>query len=84
MGAGFLGDDKATPLFDSGDGICDGRPGHIPGSANVPAVELTDAETGLYRPAGELALLFEEAGAVRTNCLAMLDFFQRRLVASGL
>ena len=44
-----------------------GRPGHIPGSANVPAVELTDAETGLYRPAEELASLFEEAGADRTR-----------------
>ncbi len=44
-----------------------GRPGHIPGSANVPAAELTDAETGLYRPAEELASLFEEAGADRTR-----------------
>ncbi len=44
-----------------------GRPGHIPGSANVPAVELTDAETGLYRPVEELASLFEEAGADRTR-----------------
>ena len=44
-----------------------GRPGHIPGSANVPAMELIDAETGLYRPAEELASLFERAGADRAR-----------------
>ena len=44
-----------------------GRPGHIPGSANVPSAELTDAGTGLYRPAEELASLFEEAGVDRTR-----------------
>lgn len=42
-----------------------GRPGHIPGSTNVPAMELTDPETGLYRPAEALAALFEGAGADR-------------------
>ena len=40
-----------------------GRPGHIPGAANVPATELIDATTGLYRPAGELASMFEGVGA---------------------
>ena len=44
-----------------------GRPGHIPGSVNVPAAELTDAETGLYRLAEDLASMFEEAGADRTR-----------------
>ena len=44
-----------------------GRAGHIPGSTNVPAMELTDPETGLFRPAKELATLFEEAGADRTQ-----------------
>ena len=44
-----------------------GRAGHIPGSVNVPAVELTDAETGLYRPADELDSLFEQAGADRAK-----------------
>ena len=44
-----------------------GRPGHIPGSTNVPAMELTDPETGLFRPAEELASLFEQAGADRTQ-----------------
>ena len=42
-----------------------GRAGHIPGATNVPSTELTDRETGLYRPAEELALLFEQAGADR-------------------
>lgn len=44
-----------------------GRAGHIPGSANVPAAELTDAESGLYRSAEELAAMFEEAGADKTR-----------------
>ena len=44
-----------------------GRPGHIPGSTNVPAMELTDPETDLYRPAEALGALFEEAGADRTQ-----------------
>ena len=44
-----------------------GRPGHIPGSANVPAMELTDPGTDLYRPAEELASMFEEAGADGTR-----------------
>ncbi|MXZ90999.1 MAG: sulfurtransferase [Chloroflexi bacterium] len=40
-----------------------GRAGHIPGATNVPSGELTDPQTGLYRPAEELAALFTEAGA---------------------
>ena len=44
-----------------------GRPGHIPGATNVPAMELTDSDSGLYRPAEELASLFEQAGADRTQ-----------------
>lgn len=44
-----------------------GRAGHIPGATNVPAMELTDPETGRYRPAEELASLFEDAGADRTR-----------------
>ena len=44
-----------------------GRAGHIPGATNVPSGELTDPETGLFRPADELAALFEQAGADRTQ-----------------
>ncbi len=44
-----------------------GRAGHIPGATNVPSGELTDPETGLYRAAAELASLFEEAGADRSQ-----------------
>ena len=44
-----------------------GRPGHIPGATNVPAMELTDSDSGLYRPAEELASLFEQAGAGRAQ-----------------
>ena len=46
---------------DGGTGY--GRAGHIPGATNVPSGELTDPETGLYRPADELAALFDGAGA---------------------
>ena len=46
---------------DGGSGY--GRAGHIPGATNVPSGELTDPETGLFRPADELAALFEAAGA---------------------
>ena len=48
-------------------GITYGRAGHIPGAPNVPSGELTDSETGLYRPAEEPALLFQQAGADRTQ-----------------
>ena len=37
-----------------------GRAGHIPGSGNIPAMELIDPETGLYRPASDLAALFAQ------------------------
>ena len=37
-----------------------GRAGHIPGSTNVPAMELIDPDTGLYRPADELGDLFAQ------------------------
>ena len=44
-----------------------GRAGHIPGATNVPSGELTDPETGLFRPAEELASLFTAAGADRAQ-----------------
>ncbi len=50
---------------DGGSGY--GRAGHIPGATNVPSGELIDNETGLYRPAEELAALFEAAGADRSK-----------------
>ncbi|MDE2785505.1 MAG: sulfurtransferase [Chloroflexota bacterium] len=46
---------------DGGSGY--GPAGHIPGATNVPSGELTDPETGLFRPADELASLFADAGA---------------------
>ena len=46
---------------DGGQGY--GRAGHIPGATNVPSGELTDPDTGLFRPAEELAALFADAGA---------------------
>ena len=50
---------------DGGSGY--GRAGHIPGATNVPSGELTDPDTGLFRPADELAALFEGAGADRAQ-----------------
>lgn len=45
-------------------GVAYGRPGHIPGSANVPARSLTDPETDLYLPADRLRAAFAAAGAL--------------------
>ncbi len=50
---------------DGGSGY--GRAGHIPGATNVPSGELTDSDTGLFRPPDELAALFEGAGADRAQ-----------------
>ena len=58
---------KAYIELGDGGGITYGRAGHIPGAPNVPQMELTDSETGLYRPAEEPALLFQQAGADRTQ-----------------
>ncbi len=44
-----------------------GRAGHIPGSSNVPAMELIDPETGRYRPANELAELFGQVAPDRSQ-----------------
>ncbi|WP_341705422.1 3-mercaptopyruvate sulfurtransferase [Ferrovibrio sp.] len=38
------------------------RGGHIPGSTCVPAAQMTDPATGLFRPADALHALFTEAG----------------------
>lgn len=40
-----------------------GKPGHIPGAANVPAAGLVDRETQRYRPLDELRAEFEGVGA---------------------
>jgi thiosulfate/3-mercaptopyruvate sulfurtransferase len=39
-----------------------GRPGHIAGSSNVPAMELVDGATHRYRPRDELRAAFAEVG----------------------
>jgi thiosulfate/3-mercaptopyruvate sulfurtransferase len=41
-----------------------GRPGRIPGSVNVPARNLVDRHTGLFRPLEELRSDFESVGAL--------------------
>ena len=40
-----------------------GRPGHIPGSVNVPAMRILDPETNEYLPLEELRKKFEGVGA---------------------
>ena len=44
-----------------------GRAGHIPGSTNVPAMELIDSETGLYRPSDELSEMFSAVAPDRSQ-----------------
>jgi thiosulfate/3-mercaptopyruvate sulfurtransferase len=39
------------------------RSGHIPGSANVPFMDLLDAKTGCFKPVGEVRERFVKAGA---------------------
>jgi thiosulfate/3-mercaptopyruvate sulfurtransferase len=41
-----------------------GRPGHIPGSVNVPTVALVDPVTHAYLPAEQLGAQFAAAGAL--------------------
>ena len=43
------------------------RPGHIPGSRNVPYAELFDAKTGVMRPLEELRKAFSGAGVDMTR-----------------
>ncbi|GLU49440.1 sulfurtransferase [Nocardiopsis ansamitocini] len=38
------------------------RPGHIPGSINLPVTEITDPSTGLLKPVEELRVIFDRAG----------------------
>jgi thiosulfate/3-mercaptopyruvate sulfurtransferase len=40
------------------------RPGHIPGSVNVPARSLLDPRTNALRPAEELRAAFQQAGVL--------------------
>ena len=44
-----------------------GRPGHIPGSVNVPAMRVLDPESGAYLPLAELRAKFDVAGATRAG-----------------
>jgi len=59
-----VGDDKVLlvdamhPPHYTGQMVMYGRPGHIPGAINVPAMALID-ETGRYLPNDEMAKLFE-------------------------
>lgn len=51
-----------SPEVHDGTDTSYGRPGHIPSSRNVYAVDLVDPETHRYRPLDELRNLFEGAG----------------------
>jgi len=63
-------DDPATCLVNalgrdvfSGETPRYGRPGRIPGSINVPQVELVDAESNAFLPANKIAQMFAQTGA---------------------
>lgn len=43
------------------------RRGHIPGSINLPVSEVTDAETGTFKPVEELRSLFEQYGLLNPD-----------------
>ena len=51
----------------SGETLRYGRPGRIPGSVSVPQADLVDPETGAFRPAREIAEIFDSAGARETG-----------------
>ena len=44
-----------------------GRPGRIPGSANVPAMDLVDPATSAFLPLERLREMFEQVGALRAE-----------------
>lgn len=54
--------DALAPEVFRGDVKRYARPGHIPGSINIPAVSLVNRETGAYLPAKELAEMFGRGG----------------------
>lgn len=51
-----------APDLHRGDNPRYGRPGRVPGSANVPAASLVDAATLAFKPAGAVAAAFAAAG----------------------
>lgn len=51
-----------TPEQFVGEGIHYGRPGRIPGSLNVAARDLTDADTGALKAPAEVRAMFADAG----------------------
>ena len=63
-----IGDDKVclvnalSPQVHDGSDAAYGRPGHIPSSVNVHAVDLVDPDTHRYRPLDELRDRFAQAG----------------------
>ncbi len=65
-----LGEDRACVLNalseeqHKGGGVTYGRPGHIAGSANVPARDLVDPDTHAYLPADVLRAKFAASGAL--------------------
>lgn len=69
--------------------VAHGRRGHIPGSVNLPAINLVDPSTGCYRDAEELRSEFAEAGAldadqVITYCAAGVNAASVAFVLMGL
>jgi len=55
------------PDLHSGADASYGRPGHIPGSANVPAAALVNPETLEMLPPNDVARIFERAGVAPGN-----------------
>lgn len=80
-------EDPTTALVNSlsaaqfaGRGQPFGRPGRIPGSISVPGMSLVDGRSGTFKPTGQLARVFEEAGA--RDCQRLITYCGGGIAAS--
>lgn len=58
-----------SPQVHDGSDAAYGRPGHIPSSVNVYAVDLVDPDTHRYRPLDDLRILFARAGVAGSRII---------------
>ena len=56
-----------APELHTGENARYGRPGRVPGSVNIPAASLLNPADNTFRPAEEVAAIFESRGATPQN-----------------